>query len=145
MRGSLVLITCFGAVSIGAPAAPHSTPDQLSVDQSAIMQVVLDDAHSKWRERQFPCLADALESATSSNATRHQISRSTRVRSPFRVCRSGAIAEHHLALHEAIIEGRDALISLDYDCPLCGHGTDYSLRKVDGAWRIISRKPGWVS
>jgi hypothetical protein len=145
MIRSMALVICLGTLSVGASGAPHSTARRLGVDQSAIIQAVLDDARSKWREGEVPCLSDPLESATSSDPTGYRISQSLRDTSPFPLCRRGAKGERHLALHEAIMEGRDAIISLYYVCRLCGHGTDYSLRKIDGSWRVVSRKPSWVS
>ena len=144
IRTGVVLMFCMGALSAGATGAPHSVPDHLGVDQIAIIQAVLDDARRKWHEGEVPCLSDALESATSSKVTEHRISLS-RVRTPFPICGVGAKTGRHLALHQAIIEGREALISLDYVCALCGHGTDYSLRKANSSWQIVSRKQGWIS
>ena len=144
IRIRVVLITCL-ALTAGAPGAPRSTSDQLSAEQSAIMQAVLDDARRHWQEREVPCISNALKSATSSNPSKHRISGSARLKSPFPICRQGSDAGRHFELHDAIVQGRDALISLDFVCPLCGHGTDYALRRIDGSWRILTRKASWVS
>jgi hypothetical protein len=143
IRTWALLITCLGAVPQAATAEPASTSGPLGIDQRAIMQAVLDDARRNWHQGDIPCLSDTLESATSSEATKHRIS--TSLRSPFPFCRERTGSKRHLALHEAIIRAGDALISLDYVCPLCGNGTVYSLRKVGGSWRIVSRTRGWVS
>src|ERR1700744_6325360 len=100
IRTWVVLIACL-ALSVGASGAPRSTSDQLSADQNAVMQAVLDDARSHWQEREVPCVSDALKSATSSNPTKHRISSSARLKSPFPICREGSKAGRHFELHNA--------------------------------------------
>ena len=123
----------------------RSVPNQLSDDEAGIIQVVLDDARSRWKGDEIPCLSDTLESVTSSKNTPLRISRSARVHSPFHICRAGDVVQRRLELHKPIIKGNDAIIALDYICPTCGEGTDYSLRKTDGSWRILSHRQDWVS
>ena len=138
------LVLFFGLSAVTA-AANHPPPRQLSYDEAGIIQVVLLDARSRWPDGEVPCLSDALESVTSSEETGRSISRSALVHSPFVICRPGADVVRHLDLHEPIIQGNDAIIDVDYVCPTCGEGTDYSLRKTNGSWRIVSRQRTWVS
>lgn len=142
MNAQRFLLILFAAPLLAASPPPT---DKQSVDQSQIMQVVLDDARSRWMEVQVPCLSDTLRNRTSDQDTMDRVSRHSDVRSPFPICRGYKQVDPHFTLHEAIIEGRYALISLDFDCPLCGNGTVYQLRKTNGSWRIVSRKASWVS
>lgn len=56
---------------------------------------------------------------------------------------SGIIGLSHVGFDSQI---SDAIVSTSYACGgLCGGGSRYFLKKIGGAWRVVSKRETWVS
>lgn len=42
-------------------------------------------------------------------------------------------------------DDKEALVYVDYHCPLCGEGAYYWLRNINGKWEIVDKRQTWVS
>jgi len=41
--------------------------------------------------------------------------------------------------------GREAIVSVDFHCPLCGEGRTLLLSRTDSGWRVIAELLEWIS
>lgn len=142
-------VTCLMICAISAlMLVGASTPDSPSVEQAAIIQAVLNDASDRWQGPR-PCLSDRLESFDGGRVTPQRISQLAYVKPPFKTCRSSSLSAMHgdrfLTISAPKIIGASAVVEFDYDCPTCGNGMLYTLRKLKGRWRVVGRQASWVS
>ena len=50
-----------------------------------------------------------------------------------------------LTLASPAVRGDLAFVYADYDCPLCGHGVFYALRRKGEKWEIVAEVLSWIS
>jgi hypothetical protein len=52
----------------------------------------------------------------------------------------------HLEFGRLTINGASARLLVNFVCiPLCGHGEELSLAKIDGVWRVVAVRTSWLS
>jgi hypothetical protein len=140
---------CLTACSILATPIPVSAmPDRAIVDRTAIIQAVLDDARARW-QGVIPCISDKFRAFGEGPEIPERISRTADLRSPFLICRSTHLSassgDRFLTVSQPKISGNVAIVSLDYSCPICGHGELYTIQKMDGRWGVTGRQQTWIS
>lgn len=54
-------------------------------------------------------------------------------------------AEPSVVLSAPVFTARTAFIRVEYLCALCGNGSTYALRRIDGRWQVIAVLNHWVS
>lgn len=149
VNASILMIFCMTTAD-SAGFAQSSPPE---FNPAEILQVVLNDARSKWRGP-IPCISDHLRQFEQDTDLPDRLSELTNVRSPFPICSPDALSvskgDSFVAISEARhyvdkTHGEFVFVRFDYWCGLCGQGYQYSFQKKEGRWRSLGREGTWVS
>jgi hypothetical protein len=59
---------------------------------------------------------------------------------------AGAQTSTHMEFAGLTINGTDARLLVNFVCvPLCGHGEELMLKKLDGIWQVVAVRTSWLS
>lgn len=123
--------------------SPPSTLVQGSAE-SIILQTVLSDARAKWQGSPVPCVSDFLKTFGKPQDTEVRLSNTLGGKLPFAICHTNE-SKPHFEISAPMLRAGSAFVEFDYICATCGHGSIYTLRKIENRWSVVDRTPSWVS
>jgi len=119
-----------------------------SDDRAHVIRETLNDARSRWKGA-LPCISDHLQVFGTGRDSPALISRMPTTISPFSICAakhpSASSGDRFVTISEPKIVANTAVLEFAYACPLCGYGMAFSLVKKNGKWRVVDRRPTWIS
>jgi hypothetical protein len=136
MRTLVTIFCVIASVAFGSAA-------RATEDDSGILRAVLVDAHAQSRASPVPCVADQIKAFGSPEISSVRVSHLLGVRIPFSVC-PNKLGDRYFRISKAKIVRGYALVEFDYVCPICGHGTLYTLRQIKGHWSVTRRERTWA-